>query len=40
MVVTIEKYFEIYIVPHSVIECKNYVGTFRNTVYSFFYCAF
>lgn len=31
MVVTIEKYFKIYVVPDSVAEYKN-VRTFRNTV--------
>lgn len=31
MVVTIEKYFEIYVIPSSVLEYKNNVRTFRNT---------
>lgn len=30
MVVTIEKYFEIYVVPNNVSEYKNNVKTFRN----------
>lgn len=38
MVVTIEKYFEIYVVQNSVVEYKNNVRTFRNTrSYLFFF---
>lgn len=31
MVVTVEKYFEIYVIRNSVTEYKNNVRTFRNT---------
>lgn len=41
MVVTIEKYFEIYVVQSSVVEYKNNVRTFRNTQsYLFFFLCF